>query len=165
MCGGGDAGDDVLGGVVFDEAAVSMEPECLSPFLFSCDGKLAGAWAYVLVQNLQFRVRGRNFPEMEICQNGHEIGHVKGDVLTIYAGYAWNGMSCWPDTPTNLLGSVWHDFWYQVGKMVSRKDADLGLRHLLLTKKDGHARKCYAAVRACGWLFYGKTEGVTLERI
>jgi hypothetical protein len=142
-----------------------MQPECVSPFLFSCDGKLSGAWAYVLTQNVQFRVKGRNFPEMAIMQNGHEIGHVKGEMVTIYAGYAWNGMSCWPDTPTNQLGSVWHDFWYQVGKVVSRKDADLGLRHLLAVKKDGHVGKCYAAVRACGWMFYGKTEGVTLVRI
>lgn len=142
-----------------------MEPECISPFLFSTDGNLSGAWAYVLTQNMQFRVKVRNFPDMEILQNGYEIGRVKGNVVTIYAGYAWNGMSCWPDTPTNLLASVWHDFWYQVGKVVTRKDADLGLRHLLEVKNDGNAWKCYAAVRVCGWMFYGKTEGVTLRRV
>lgn len=142
-----------------------MKPQCISPFIFSSDGKLAGAWAYVLTQNLQFRVPGRSFPEMEIYHEQTLIGHVKGEIVTISAGYAWNGMSCWPDSPTNALASAWHDFWYQVSKIIPRKDADLGLRHLLAVKKDPYEYACYVAVRRLGWLFYGKTKGVTLRRI
>ena len=149
----------------FDGAGVSMKPELISPFVFSCDGVMAGAWAYVLTGPVCFRVRGMKWLPREILCDGFDVGFIEGEMLTIYPGYAWNGMSCWPDSPTNILASLFHDFWYQVGGVITRKQADEGLRYLLEVKGDAHAGKCYYAVRACGWMFYGKTKGVTLVEV
>lgn len=35
-------------------------------------------------------------------------------VLTIKAGYAWNGANCFPDIPSVLRGSLAHDCGYQM---------------------------------------------------
>jgi len=150
---------------LFDAAEISMQPALISPFIFSTEGELEKKWAYLLRQNAQFRIKGRNFPPREIWVGNTLIGEVRGEILTIFAGYAWNGMSCWGDSPTNILASIYHDFWYQVGAILTRKEADQGLRFLLQTKHDPAAFACYYAVRICGRMFYGREKGVRLVSI
>jgi hypothetical protein len=142
-----------------------MKPIPIAPFIFTTDAKAGADWAYTLTQSMQWRILGRNFPPMEIHHGYYKIGMVAGNVLTVYAGYAWNGMSCWPDSPTSIMPSRWHDFWYQVGRVLTRQQADEGLEHLLRLKNDSTPRLCYCGVRLFGWKFYGKEKGVTLRRL
>ena len=142
-----------------------MKPIPIAPFIFTTDAKSGADWAYTLTQSMQWRIPERNFPPMEIYHEKTKIGMVAGNVLTVYTGYAWNGMSCWPDSPTTAMPSCWHDFWYQVGKLLTRQQADAGLEHLLRLKNDPTPRLCYCGVRLFGWKFYSKAKGVTLRRI
>lgn len=57
-------------------------------------------------------------------------GAVRPHSITVKAGYAWNGNTCWLDTPRTMLASLVHDLIYQFSgcadwpKHLDRKWAD-----------------------------------------
>ena len=144
-----------------------MKP--ISPFIFTTDGHLRGAWAYMLTQSLQFRLpRAVPIPLEIHCGTVH-ISSVDKDVLTIHAGYAWDGCTCWPDSATNLLGSLPHDLGYQIGKHpqnpFTREEIDGWLLDLLRLKHDPTPRTVWLGVRAMGWKFWKMPENLRVEAV
>lgn len=130
-----------------------------SRFMTTDSGTLKGKWAYMLTQSLHLE-HAETLPRSEIYYGLEHLATIDGNTTIIHAGYAWNGMSCWSDTPTNLLASCAHDLGYQLGNHplnpFSRNQVDHWLLDLLNFKSDPHARKCFYAVRACGWAFWNR---------
>ena len=46
-------------------------------------------------------------------QDKHTWGTITGNVLTIRAGYSWDGSTCSPDFSGVMLSSLVHDFYFQ----------------------------------------------------
>lgn len=91
---------------------------------------------------------------LELWAGTFHLATWDGNALTINAGYAWDGMTCWEDSAANLLASLFHDFFYQIGILLTRKQADQGMLHLLRLKNYHSPYLCYLAVRALGWKYY-----------
>lgn len=131
-----------------------MKIECLSPFVFSTAAR-GSEWLYVLNPPVSFRIRGLRKRNVDFYHGNTRIGDQRGDVITIAAHYAWNGMSGWEDHPRNILGSLWHDFCYQLGdRFLPRAAADKIFYQLLQQKNYSYALPCYLAVRTIGWMFF-----------
>lgn len=123
-------------------------------------------WLYVLAEDLQIFLLGRQVCNCTIRSNGLVIAYIETNLLTIKAGFAWNGMSCWPDSPKNILPSAAHDLGYQVGNHkhnpLDRRQWDQILRSLLANNDDPFAAVCYSAVRGAGWAFYRDAEDISI---
>lgn len=142
-----------------------MKP--LLPFIFTTDSTLQGRWAYMLSTTIQFRLTRKIRNALEIYSGKHHIASIAGDVLTIHAGYAWDGCTSWPDSPTNLLASLAHDLGYQMGthprNPFTRTEIDRWFLDLLRHKNDPSPRMLWLGVRLAGWKFWNKEKDLTIK--
>lgn len=146
-----------------------MKITILSPFNYTTDsmGEGGNTYAYELTAPLELRIEGMAAHRAIIYAGSTTIGLIKGDTLRISNGYAWNGMSCWPDSPRNVIASCVHDFGYQLGRSpnnpLTRQQWDAALAAILRARGDTYHRAIYAAVRLAGWKFYGNGKNINLR--
>lgn len=120
-------------------------------------------WRYVSSTSGVFELVGVQVPDCVIRHRGKLLGFVKDNVLTIMAGYAWNGMSFYPEKEENIIDSMIHDFFYQTG-LIPRKKADIILKNMSATH-DKKSSVIYYGVRLAGWMFYAKDCCVVISPI
>lgn len=71
-------------------------------------------WKYTLCEDAVFDL-GYNAGEGEVRSlRGRLLAWWKGSKLVICVGYAWDGMTGWPDSNDNIAASLAHDFGYQL---------------------------------------------------
>jgi len=123
-------------------------------------------WLYVLAEDYRILLLGRRVRDCIIRSNGLVIASIDANTLTIKSGFAWNGMTMWPDSPMNILPSAVHDLGYQVGhhkqNPMQRQEWDQLLRALMARNGDRCAGVCYAAVRSAGWAFYSEAKDISI---
>ena len=81
----------------------------------------------MLILNIDYKqVEHKNYPYRMLKEKSYKTGILhfeldhkyfclnKQGTLTIKEGYAWNGISCFPDFDCMFEGSLPHDVWYQI---------------------------------------------------
>jgi hypothetical protein len=144
-----------------------MSIRSTNKLVYSDAGTLSGKWAYVLDQRKTYTL-ARDVGQFDVVtKSGEVIALVRGCELCIAAGYAWDGLTCWPDTPANMIGGLPHDLGYQLGgcpdSPFTRKEVDGWIRDLIAPRDPWDARIIYAGVRMAGWKFYGKDKSLRIE--
>lgn len=133
--------------------------------LYSDSGALNGRWAYNLSVDMAYKL-GRDVGRFRVVSGGTTIARCHGSRLVIYEGYAWDGLTMWPDNPANLAGSLPHDFGYQLGGVegnpFTRLECDQWLRDIIAPRSRWEAAVTYRGVRLCGRAFYGKKTNVKI---
>ena len=109
-----------------------------------------------------FRYIGIQVPDAEIYHRSRALAYVHRNELHILKGYAWNGMTLYPDNEENKDDSIVHDFHYQTG-LIKRRPADRILAHMAKQHDDFHWG-IYAGVRLGGWRFYAKDPEIKIIR-
>lgn len=144
-------------------------------FIYSDDGKLANEWSYRLSADKTFLLPRvvRSFEVWAAVKTEGNtpsqvlVASVHGDILTIYAGFCWDGLTWWPDTAFNMIGGLAHDFGYQLGgchnSPFTRAEVDRWLHDLILPRSPKEAKITYAGVCAMGWAFYGKKSNIKIK--
>lgn len=110
-------------------------------------------WLYELQQDMIYQVIGYPLTPCNVWCDGLLLMRVRFDLITIKAGYAYNGMTLYPDTERNLPGAALHDGVYQTG-VFPRKIGDLMLRAVCEHREAFHPELIYAGVRLGGKPFY-----------
>ena len=99
----------------------------ITPVCYACQ---PGPWPYVLTADLRIDLGCGFIGEHRFIDKGISMAHLKGDQLTIYAGYASNGCSPYfgnffglrigTPTPRGNAAASWfvHDLLYQFGELV-----------------------------------------------
>lgn len=97
--------------------------------------------------------------------SGYVIGEWRGNILTIFAGYMFDGASYWPDHELGMRGWIWHDFGYQVAQILERWEWDKGMFDI--HGYDGYKLKgiVHAGVRLGGRGSYGKRDYVRMVKL
>lgn len=121
-------------------------------------------WLYELQSHMDYRIEGVHMPDCDIYSFFTRIGFIRNGVLRINKGYAYDGMTGYPDSEENLPAGLLHDFAYQT-KIWDRLTADLMLRRVMLDRKALGANIAFAGVRLGGWKFYGKEKGINIEYV
>lgn len=73
-----------------------------------------GPWKYVLTSDVIYDLGFDAGIGEARKTNKRLIASWDGNILTIYAGYAWDGMTFWFDTEANKKKSLPHDVLYQL---------------------------------------------------
>jgi len=119
-------------------------------------------WLYCTTNLASFRFDGVTIPNCDIYHGKRLLGSVMRNVLTIYKGYAFDGMTNFPDSAANLPCALLHDFLYQTALM-PRRDADRALKACMDAQGASHDALVFLGVRLFGWMHYGKEKGITIE--
>lgn len=145
-----------------------------SPFRYreTTPAERQGKWRYILTEDLRVRMPWRFPQDISFCDAaGREWMRIEGDIRTIRKGYAWDGCSPkrhlpilgWigtPDPESTRLASCVHDAGYQFSGTrhfpLSRGMEDWLFLRILRAEKFPHAGTYYTAVRALGWMFWGR---------
>lgn len=91
--------------------------------------------------------------------NKKRVIKATGNAVTIYPGYAWDGMTVGSTTVKELKPSLIHDALlhaYSQKAPIKRKQADLAFYDLLGEKKMDSRLVYYPLVRSFGWAFLNK---------
>lgn len=135
--------------------------------VYSDDGRLSDDWAYRLESDKTYLI-GRIIEPFDVWTNDglYHIASFRDGRLTIFEGYEWDGLTCYNDTPANMIGGLVHDLGYQLGGCpntpFTRKEIDCWIRDLIAPRAPWDARIIYAGVCAFGWKFYGKKSNVKI---
>lgn len=139
----------------------------INRLVYSDDGWFDQKWLYKLGADKTYLLPRIVASFDVVTDTGITIGQVRGDILTIFEGYEWEGLTCWNDTAANMVGGLPHDFGYQLGgcsnSPFTRKEVDCWLRDLIFPRAPLEARITYAGVRAMGWRFYGKKSNIRIK--
>ena len=120
-------------------------------------------WLYATTNLASFRFDGITIPNCDIYHGKRMLGSVLHNILTIYKGYAFDGMTNWPDTAANLPCALLHDFLYQTA-LLSRRDADKSLKAVMESNKAKHSSIVYAGVRLFGWIHFGEEKQIRIVK-
>jgi len=124
-------------------------------------------WLYRLSDELLIELLGRKVRNCVIRSHGMIIASIRDNILSMVHGFAWNGMTCWGDSPKNIIPSAPHDLGYQIGdhpdNPLTRKEWDHVLLAMLQQNKDRTAHLCFGAVRSAGAFFYSNGAGISIE--
>ena len=134
--------------------------------VYSDDGRLADDWSYRLESDKVYLL-DRAIKSFDVfTDDGTHIAMQRGGRLTIFEGYQWDGLTCYNDTPSNMIGGLAHDLGYQLGGCentpFTRKEIDSWIFQLIAPRAPFDSRIIYAGVRAFGWKFYGKKSNVRI---
>ena len=147
----------------------------LNKLVYSDDGNINNGWAYRLEADKMYLLPRvvRSFEVWATVKTESKVSlqvlvaTVHGDILTIHAGFCWDGLTWWPDTASNMCGGLPHDFGYQLGSCpespFSRAEIDGWLRDLILPRSPKEAKLTWAGVRSMGWNFYGKKSNIRIK--
>ena len=114
----------------------------------------AGKWLYTTTNPVSWEIEGVEIPDCNVYHGEVFLGYCRKNKLTIRKGYAYDGMTNYPDTPQNLADALLHDFLYQ-SALVTRRQADLFLKASMEHNKTPNKWAVYFAVRAFGWIHFG----------
>lgn len=120
-------------------------------------------WLYCTTGICAYRFAGIEIPNCDIYHGKRLLGSVLHNTLTIYKGYAFDGMTCFPDDAANLPCALLHDFLYQTG-LVTRSQADTALRESMARNGAKWRKTVFAGVRLFGWLHYAKEENIRIVK-
>lgn len=121
-------------------------------------------WLYELQAHMDYRIHGVYTPNCDIYSHRKMIAMVRNGVLRILKGYAYDGMTGYPDSEENLPAALLHDLAYQT-KLWDRYTSDLMLRRVMLDRNALGANIAFAGVRLGGWKFYGKEKGIAIDYV
>jgi hypothetical protein len=120
-------------------------------------------WLYLLTGDVSWIVEGVVIPDCEVFSGKQKLGQSRKNIVTVCKGYAFDGMTNYPDTPQNIPDALLHDFLYQ-STIVSRRDADRLLKASMSHNKTPRKWLVYSGVRLFGWACYG-SENVTIKKL
>jgi len=118
-------------------------------------------WLYCTTSIAAYQFQGVKLPRGDIYHRNRLLASVVGNTLTIYKGYAFDGMTNFPDDAANLPCALLHDFLYQAA-IIPRRDSDLALKSVMQTNGAKSSRLVYLGVRLFGWLHYGSQTEIRL---
>jgi hypothetical protein len=121
-------------------------------------------WLYFLQNPVSWIIEGVEIPDCNVYSGEKFLGYYRSGKLTIRAGYAFDGMTNYPDTPQNIVDALLHDFLYQT-KLVKRWDADRLFLASMKANKTPNRHLIYATVRLLGGIFYGEEETIRIEKV
>jgi len=121
-------------------------------------------WLYATTSPMSYRVTGLVIPDCNVSHDSRLLADVRKNVITIHKGYAYDGMTNFPDDAANLTGALLHDFLYQTA-LVSRKHADKLLTATMRATGANHGTLVYCGVRLFGWLHYGSEKGIRIVKL
>lgn len=110
-------------------------------------------WLYCTTGMASYRFQGISLPNCRIYHGKKMLGSVLHNILTIYRGYAFDGMTNWPDSALNLPWALLHDFLYQT-VLLPRYEADLALREGMASVGAPWRRTVWLGVRLFGWIHF-----------
>lgn len=110
-------------------------------------------WLYCTTGMASYRFQGISLPNCDIYHGKKMLGSVLHNILTIYRGYAFDGMTNWPDSAANLPCALLHDFLYQTA-LLDRDQADEALRACMESNGAGWRRTVWFGVRLFGWIHF-----------
>lgn len=110
-------------------------------------------WLYCTTGMASFIFKGIHIRNCDIYHGKRLLGSILHNVLTIYKGYAFDGMTNWPDSAANLPCALLHDFLYQTA-LLDRDLADQALVACMKSNGAGWRRTVYAGVRLFGWIHF-----------
>jgi len=139
-----------------------MKVQLLTPLQLKTDYNKK--WLYEYTAPMSYYIEGVTIPNCNVSHRERLLGDVRGNLLTIHKGYAFDGMTNFPDTPDNMPAAGLHDFLYQT-KLVSRRHADQLLAACMKTTGADHRRIVYAGVRLFGWAFYGEQKEIRIVKV
>lgn len=121
-------------------------------------------YKYILAEETMFPTKIRPTNDIGI---GSYVTLVREGWIILGKGYAWNGMSFWPDTKKNMKAGLVHDALYQLMQegllaMSWKNAADETFRDMLIAEEDPTASLCFWAVQNLGGYFI-KYPDVVLE--
>jgi hypothetical protein len=119
-------------------------------------------WLYLTTSIASYRFDGIKIPNCDIYQKNKLLGSVIHNTLTIYKGYAFDGMTNFPDSSANLPCALLHDFLYQTA-LISRRDSDRALKACMEAQGASYDSVVFLGVRMFGWLHYGKEKGIRID--
>jgi Protein of unknown function (DUF1353) len=115
-------------------------------------------WQYCLTNPVSYLIEGVEIPDCNVFSDHDQfLGYVRSNKLTIRKGYAFDGMTNYPDSAQNLSDALLHDWLYQTG-IVSRLDADRLLRASMKSNQTPHRWLVFSGVRIFGWACYKKSD-------
>jgi len=120
-------------------------------------------WLYCTTNPVSWIIDGVTIPDCNIYSNEVFLGYYRSGKLTIRKGYAFDGMTNYPDTPQNLADALLHDFLYQ-SAICTRKEADQLLKASMEHNKTPHKWVVYLAVRAFGWIHFGTEKTIRIVK-
>jgi len=134
--------------------------------IYSDSGRLKADWAYRLEAD-KIYLLDRAIKSFDVFADVNlHIASFRGGRLTIFEGYQWDGLTCYNDTPSNMIGGLAHDLGYQLAGCkntpFTRKEIDSWIFQLIAPRAPIDARIIYAGVRSFGWAFYGKKSNVEI---
>lgn len=117
--------------------------------------KYKSGYKYILAEQTMFLTKVTPTTMIGI---GSYITLTPDGLLILGKGYAWNGMTCWPDTKKNMKAGLVHDALYQLIQegllaMSWKNAADLTLLEMLKAEDDITANLCFFAVQELGSYF------------
>jgi hypothetical protein len=121
-------------------------------------------WIYLVQNPVSWLIEGVAIPDCNIYSGEYFLGYYRSGKLTIRAGYAFDGMTNYPDTPQNLADALLHDFLYQT-RLVTRLQADRLFLASMTENKTPNRHVIFAAVRALGWIFYGEENTIQIRPV
>jgi hypothetical protein len=117
---------------------------------------------YVSTALAIYRYVGIQVPDCEVYHRSRAIGYVKDNHLHILKGYAWDGMTMYPDKDENKDDSITHDFHYQTG-LIKRRHADKILANMARSH-DAFHWGIYIGVRIGGWKLFARDKEIKIIR-
>ena len=120
-------------------------------------------WLYCTTNLASYRFDGVTIPNCDIYHGKRMIGSVLHNIITIYKGYAFDGMTNFPDDAANLPCALLHDFLYQTA-LLTRRQADLARGEVMKANKAKHSSIVFAGVRLFGWIHFGEEKQIRIVR-
>jgi len=120
-------------------------------------------WLYCTTSIAAYQFHGVKLPRGDIYHQNRLLASVIGNTLTIYKGYAFDGMTNWPDDSANLPCALLHDFLYQTS-LLTRRDADKALKAVMKSNGARYRRTVFAGVRLFGWLHFGEESQIRIVK-
>ena len=137
-----------------------MKVTTLTKLIISTD--YAKEWAYTLHQDMMYHVTGYTLRDCEVYFAEKKLLTVSENTITIHKGYAFDGMTCYPDDSANLVWAALHDALYQT-RIVPRKVADDMLRAGLRSHGKKDRFLVHLGVRLFGWLCYKESPHIRIK--
>lgn len=120
-------------------------------------------WLYCTTNPVSWIIRGVDIPDCNIYSGEVFLGYYRSGKLTIRKGYAFDGMTNYPDTPQNLADALLHDFLYQTA-ITTRKQADQLLLASMAHNKTPNRHVVYFAVRVFGFIHFGDEKTIRIVK-
>ena len=121
-------------------------------------------WLYATSAPMSYYIDGVRIPDCNVSHHARLLADVRNNVITIHKGYAFDGMTSFPDDAANLTAALLHDFLYQTA-LISRSDSDKALVATMEAVGAKHKSVVWLGVFCFGWMHYGKEKGIRIVKV